>query len=115
MHDEVLLSLWLGRFVGLASEGDEHSNKKCSLINPFLSSCVRCSCREKKDVEVHHLEGSKESEETELSMLENDNKTLRNQVKELKQEYARSLEFARKNNIELKPRNVPMNDVIKSE
>ncbi|TRY75087.1 hypothetical protein TCAL_10802 [Tigriopus californicus] len=72
-------------------------------------------CREKKDVEVHHLEGSKESEETELSMLENDNKTLRNQVKELKQEYARSLEFARKNNIELKPRNVPMNDVIKSE
>lgn len=66
-------------------------------------------CREKKDVEVHSLEGSRETEETDLSRIEADNDTLRNNIKRLKQQYQRSLEFARKNNIALKERkNVPL-------
>lgn len=55
------------------------------------------------------MEGSRETEETDLSRIEADNETLRNNIKRLKQQYQRSLEFARKNNIALKERkSVPL-------
>ena len=69
------------------------------------------SCREKKDSEVQTLEVTKDDEADHLSALEQENEELRETVSKLKNHYAKYLEFAKKNNIELKPRNVPMGGV----
>lgn len=68
-------------------------------------------CREKKDTEVQTLELTKDSETDSLENLEKDNEELREKLSRLKSHYAKVLEFAKKNNIELKPRNVPMSGV----
>ena len=67
------------------------------------------SCREKKDYEVQTLEGAKDRETDDLSVLERDNIELQEKLAKIKAHYARVVEFAKKNNIELKPRNVPLN------
>ena len=65
-------------------------------------------CREKKDSEVHTLESSKDLEDDTIDSLEKDNDELRDKVFKLKSHYSKLFEFAKKNSIELKPRNVPM-------
>ena len=44
-----------------------------------------------------------------IAELEQRNEELREKVAGLKSHYAKFLEFAKKNNIDLKPRNVPRN------
>ncbi len=65
------------------------------------------SCREKKDTEVQILETSKDVESESISELEEKNRELREKIASLKNHYTKVLEFAKKNSIELKPRNVP--------
>jgi len=65
-------------------------------------------CREKKDTEVQSLEVSKDSEADHIDGLEKENEELRDKLSKLKSHYLKLFEFAKKNNIELKPRNVPM-------
>ena len=74
------------------------------MILSFLFS----SCREKKETEVQDLEGTKEVVTTEFSHLQADNERLRDNVAKLKRNYAKVVEFAKKNNIPLKQRNVPV-------
>jgi len=64
-------------------------------------------CREKKDTEVHCLESTKDGEAENLGGIEKENEELRETLVKLKNHYAKVLEFAKKNNIELKPRNIP--------
>ena len=66
------------------------------------------SCREKKDSEVHTLESSKDLEVDTIDSLEKENDELRDKLSKLKSHYVKLFEFAKKNSIELKPRNVPM-------
>ena len=73
-----------------------------------------CSCREKKDTEVQTLETTKEQETDALVILEKENEELREKLAGLKANYAKVLEFAKKNNIELKQRNVPLSGVFAS-
>ena len=75
---------------------------------PLVSSF---SCREKKDTEVQYLESSKDVESESIAELEQRNEELREKVAGLKSHYAKFLEFAKKNNIDLKPRNVPLSGV----
>jgi len=65
-------------------------------------------CREKKDTEVQTLEVAKDSETDAIDNLEKENDELREKLTKLKNHYVKLFEFAKKNNIELKPRNVPM-------
>merc|ERR1711997_1084456 len=65
-------------------------------------------CREKKDSEVHTLEASKDLEVDTIDSLEKENDELRDKLSKLKSHYVKLFEFAKKNGIELKPRNVPM-------
>jgi len=65
-------------------------------------------CREKKDSEVHTLESSKDLEVDTIDSLEKENDELRDKLSKLKSHYVKLFEFAKKNSIELKPRNVPM-------
>ncbi len=65
------------------------------------------SCREKKDSEVQTLEHEKEMEADSLDRLERNNDDLREKLNKLKSHYLKVLEFAKKNNIELKPRTIP--------
>jgi len=64
-------------------------------------------CREKKDTEVQCLESTKDGEAENLGGIEKENEELRETLVKLKNHYAKVLEFAKKNNIELKPRNIP--------
>ena len=66
------------------------------------------SCQEKKDSEVHTLESSKDLEVDTIDSLEKENDELRDKLSKLKSHYVKLFEFAKKNSIELKPRNVPM-------
>ena len=68
-------------------------------------------CREKKDSEVHTLESSKDLEDDTIDSLEKGNDELRDKVSKLKSHYSKLFEFAKKNSIELKPRNVPIGNV----
>lgn len=72
-------------------------------------SYSRFSCREKKDVEVQNLEGKKHTEGGDIEYLSAENQELRENLAKLKSHYAKVLEFAKKNNIQLRQRNVPMN------
>lgn len=54
------------------------------------------------------METTKDGEADTLVNLEQENEDLRETLSKLKNHYAKVLEFAKKNNIELKPRNVPM-------
>jgi len=65
-------------------------------------------CREKKDSEVHNLESSKDNEVDTIDSLEKENDDLRDKLSKLKSHYVKLFEFAKKNSIELKPRNVPI-------
>merc|ERR1719273_2287035 len=65
-------------------------------------------CREKKDTEVQSLEVSKDTETDAIDGLEKENEELRDKLSKLKSHYLKLFEFAKKNNIELKHRNVPM-------
>jgi len=65
-------------------------------------------CREKKDTEVQTLEVAKDSVTDDIDNLEKENDELREKLTKLKNHYVKLFEFAKKNNIELKPRNVPM-------
>ena len=69
------------------------------------------SCREKKDSEVQTLEESKETETDSIANLESENEELRDKLQKLKSHYMKLYDFAKKNNIELKPRNVPMGSI----
>ena len=69
------------------------------------------SCREKKDSEVQTLEQAKETETESIDSLEKENEELRDKLSKLKSHYLKLYDFAKKNNIELKPRNVPMGSV----
>jgi len=64
-------------------------------------------CREKKDVEVHNLEGTKDIESGDIGALEAENERLRDGLNKIKRHYATMLEFAKKNDIQLRRRNVP--------
>ncbi len=89
--------------------GSQNVNKRIFLASHFHDFLhLFCSCREKKDTEVHTLEKDKDVEQTELSDLEKENEALRNKLSSLKNHYLKVVEFARKNNIQLKPRNVPI-------
>ena len=66
------------------------------------------SCREKKDSEVQTLENAKDNEAEFIDSLEKENEELRDKLSKLKSHYVKLFDFAKKNNIELKPRNVPM-------
>ncbi len=66
------------------------------------------SCREKKDTEVHELEGNKDQEHEMLRPLENENEQLRREIDAMKEKYKRMREFAEKNNIPIKDRKVPL-------
>jgi len=68
-------------------------------------------CREKKDSEVQTLEESKETETDSIASLESENEELRDKLQKLKSHYMKLYDFAKKNNIELKPRNVPMGSI----
>ena len=69
------------------------------------------SCREKKDGEVQSLEDVKDEEKEKIDVLEKENDELRNKLSKLKSHYYKLFEFAKKNNIELKQRNVPVGSV----
>jgi hypothetical protein len=58
-------------------------------------------------VEVHNLEGTKESESTTLTSMQAENEKLREGLYNIKGHYNKLIEFAAKNHIELKRRNVP--------
>lgn len=66
------------------------------------------SCREKKDAEVTQLEDSKGVEASVLKAIEDENEMLREKVKNLKAFYLKAVDFAEKNKIKLKERNVPI-------
>lgn len=66
------------------------------------------SCREKKDSEVQTLEVAKDNEVDVIDTLEKENDELRDKLNKLKSHYFKLCDFAKKNSIELKPRNVPM-------
>lgn len=66
-------------------------------------------CREKKDVEVHQLEGDKTGEEAEVQAIHEENEQLRASLDQLKKRYAEFVDYAKKNNIPLRQRNVPLN------
>ena len=51
---------------------------------------------------------AKDSETDAIDNLEKENDELREKLTKLKNHYVKLFEFAKKNNIELKPRNVPM-------
>ena len=51
---------------------------------------------------------AKDSESDAIDNLEKENDELREKLTKLKNHYVKLFEFAKKNNIELKPRNVPM-------
>ena len=68
---------------------------------------INYSCREKKDSEVQTLEIAKETETDSIDGLEKENEDLRDKLSKLKQHYSKLYDFAKKNNIDLKPRNVP--------
>ena len=74
---------------------------------PNLKEPIGCSCREKKDTEVHSLESSREVESESISELEQKNEELRESLAGVKHHYAKMLEFAKRNNIKLRPRNIP--------
>ena len=57
---------------------------------------------------MQSLEVSKDSEADHIDGLEKENEELRDKLSKLKSHYLKLFEFAKKNNIELKPRNVPM-------
>ncbi len=67
-----------------------------------------CSCREKKDTEVQHLEGSKDAETHALRPIVEENERLRREINEMKEKYRRMKEFAEKNDLQIRERNVPM-------
>ena len=52
--------------------------------------------------------------ENTIDSLEKENDDLRDKLSKLKSHYLKLYEFAKKNNIELKPRNVPMGSVESS-
>ena len=58
-------------------------------------------------MEVHNLEGTKDIESGDIGSLEADNERLREGLNKIKQKYATMLEFAKKNDIQLRRRNVP--------
>lgn len=72
------------------------------------------SCREKKESEVQDLEGTKDTEYNDFSHIQEENEQLRESVEKLKRNYAKVVEFAKKNNIPLKRRNVPLGDTTTS-
>lgn len=74
----------------------------------FNCSFFIYSCREKKDSEVQTLENAKDNEAEFIDSLEKENEELRDKLSKLKSHYVKLFDFAKKNNIELKPRNVPM-------
>lgn len=74
----------------------------------FLTFSFPRSCREKKDGEVHKLEGSKTSETNELQMLSDGNDRLRAEIDAMKDKYQRMVRFAEKNKIKLRERNIPI-------
>ena len=57
---------------------------------------------------------AKENETDTIDSLEKENDDLRDKLSKLKSHYLKLYEFAKKNNIELKPRNVPMGSVESS-
>ena len=57
---------------------------------------------------MQSLEVSKDTETDAIDGLEKENEELRDKLSKLKSHYLKLFEFAKKNNIELKPRNVPM-------
>ena len=57
------------------------------------------------------MEVTKDGEADTLQNLEQENEDLREALSRLKTHYAKVLEFAKKNNIQLKQRNVPMDGV----
>ena len=57
---------------------------------------------------------AKENETDSIDTLEKENDDLRDKLSKLKSHYLKLYEFAKKNNIELKPRNVPMGSVESS-
>ena len=65
-------------------------------------------CREKKDQEVSSLEGNKDNEEVSLQQLQDENEELQENIKQLKSFYMKAVEFAKKNKIKLRDRNVPL-------
>ena len=66
------------------------------------------SCREKKDTEVQTLEVAKEHEAEEIDDLEKQNDDLRDKLAKLKTQYLKLFDFAKKNNIKFKARNIPL-------
>lgn len=54
------------------------------------------------------LEKAKDGESETIDSLEKENDDLREKLSKLKSHYMKLFDFAKKNNIELKPRNVPM-------
>ena len=82
-----------------------------SLRDFFFTIFYFFSCREKKDSEVQTLEQAKETETESIDSLEKENEELRDKLSKLKSHYLKLYDFAKKNNIELKPRNVPMGSV----
>ena len=65
-------------------------------------------CREKKDQEVTCLEGNKDNEQGSLKQLQDENEQLQEKIKQLKSFYQKAVEFANKNKIKLRDRNVPL-------
>ena len=66
------------------------------------------SCREKKDVEVHTLEGTKDHETNDWQKFTKENDQLRQEIENMKNRYLKIVNFAKKNNLKLKDRNVPI-------
>ena len=58
-------------------------------------------------MEVHNLEGTKDVESGDIGALEAENERLREGLNKIKRHYATMLEFAKKNDIQLRRRNVP--------
>ena len=58
-------------------------------------------------MEVHNLEGTKDIESSDIGTLEAENERLREGLSKIKRHYATMLEFAKKNDIQLRRRNVP--------
>jgi hypothetical protein len=77
------------------------------LLLNFTNDLTYFSCREKKDTEVHVLENSRGEESESIAELEQRIEEQRESLAGFKNHYAKILEFAKKNNIKLKPRNIP--------
>ena len=58
------------------------------------------------------MESSKDLEVDTIDSLIKENDELRDKLSKLKSHYVKLFEFAKKNSIELKPRNVPMHNVL---